>query len=261
MLDALTNAWRRLPAWPDAPAALTRLRERFLMAPVSNGNISMMAMLARFNGFHWDAILGAELADDYKPNAEVYLTACAAFDLAPQQCVMVAAHTNDLKAAAALGLRTAHVARPNERGPGKGEGKFNTPHGLWVDTRGAEPRIVVCDRAHNTLQFFDLNGKYQKTIKGFGLPANAEIYKGLLVIPELHARISILDKDDNVIARLGDDVARVTGKDGGAIRGDSKKWQNGKFVHPHDACFDADGNILVAEWVATGRISKLRKVS
>jgi hypothetical protein len=64
-----------------------------------------------------------------------------------------------------------------------------------------------------------------------------------------------------VIARLGDDVARVTGKDGGAIRGDSKKWQNGKFVHPHDACFDADGNILVAEWVATGRISKLRKVS
>ena len=146
-------------------------------------------------------------------------------------------------------------------GPGKGEGKFNTPHGLWVDTRGAEPRIVVCDRAHNTLQFFDLNGKYQKTVKGFGLPANAEIYKGLLVIHELHARISILDKDDNVIARLGDDVARVTGKDGGAIRGDSKKWQNGKFVHPHDACFDADGNILVAEWVATGRISKLRKVS
>ena len=146
-------------------------------------------------------------------------------------------------------------------GAGKGEGKFNTPHGLWVDTRGAEPRIVVCDRAHNTLQFFDINGKYQKTITGFGLPANAEIHKGLLVIPELHARVSLLDKDDKVIARLGDDVARVTGKDGGAIRGDAKKWQNGKFVHPHDACFDADGNILVAEWVATGRVSKLRKVS
>ena len=134
MLDALTNAWRRIPACPDVPAALARLRERFLMAPVSNGNISMMAMLARFNGFHWDAILGAELADDYKPNAEVYLTACAAFDLAPEQCVMVAAHTYDLKAAASLGLRTAHVARPNEYGPGKGE----TAPGMVVDWAAAD---------------------------------------------------------------------------------------------------------------------------
>lgn len=121
MLDALTNAWRRLPAWPDVQPGLARLRERFLVAPVSNGNVSLMAMLARFNGFHWDAILGAELADDYKPNAEVYLAACAAFDLAPDQCVMVAAHTRDLMSAAALGLRTAHVARPDEHGPGKGE--------------------------------------------------------------------------------------------------------------------------------------------
>ncbi len=134
MLDALTNAWRRIPACPDVPAALVRLRERFLMAPVSNGNISMMAMLARFNDFYWDAILGAELADDYKPNAEVYLTACAAFDLAPGQCVMVAAHTYDLKAAASLGLRTAHVARPNEYGPGKGE----AAPGMVVDWAAAD---------------------------------------------------------------------------------------------------------------------------
>ncbi|MFM7114185.1 MAG: hypothetical protein ACKO26_23875 [Planctomycetota bacterium] len=146
-------------------------------------------------------------------------------------------------------------------GAGNGEGKFNTPHGIWVDTRGTEPRIVVCDRAHHTLQFFDINGKYQKTMKGFGLPANVETYKGLLLVPELHARISILDSADKVVATLGDDVARVTGKDGGKIRGDSKQWQAGKFVHPHDACFDADGNIFVAEWVATGRVSKLRKVS
>ena len=146
-------------------------------------------------------------------------------------------------------------------GPGTGKGKFNTPHGLWVDTRGEEPRIVVCDRANHTLQFFDINGKYQKTLTGFGLPANAEIHKGLLVIPELHARVTLLDKDDKVVAQLGDDVARVTGKNGGGIRGDAKHWQNAKFVHPHDACFDADGNILVAEWVATGRMTKLRKVS
>jgi 2-haloacid dehalogenase len=133
-LDALTNAWRRLPAWPDVLPALARLRERFLLAPVSNGNISMMAMLARRNGFHWDAILGAELADDYKPNAEVYLAACAAFDLAPNQCVMVAAHAYDLKAAAALGMRTAHVARPDEYGPGKGE----AAPGMNVDWAAAD---------------------------------------------------------------------------------------------------------------------------
>ncbi len=120
-LDALMNAWSRLPAWPDVPLGLARLRERFLIAPVSNGNISLMVGLARHNHFHWDAILGAELADDYKPNPEVYLAAAAALDLAPQDCVMVAAHTYDLKAAAALGLRTAHVARPDEYGPGKGE--------------------------------------------------------------------------------------------------------------------------------------------
>jgi 2-haloacid dehalogenase len=128
-LDALMNAWARLPAWPDVPLGLKRLRERFLIAPVSNGNISLMAGLARHNGFHWDAVLGAELADDYKPNPEVYLAAAGALDLAPENCVMVAAHTYDLKAAAALGLRTAHVARPNEYGPGKGE----TEPGMKVD--------------------------------------------------------------------------------------------------------------------------------
>src|SRR5262249_21613781 len=77
--------------------------------------------LARRNGLPWDAILGAEIAGDYKPKPGVYLAACAAFDLAPGECMMVAAHSNDLAAAAALGLRTAHVARPDEYGPGTGE--------------------------------------------------------------------------------------------------------------------------------------------
>lgn len=147
-------------------------------------------------------------------------------------------------------------------GPGKGEGKFNTPHGIWVDARpGKDPRIVVCDRANHTLQFFSLDGKYLKTVTGFGLPANAETWKGLLVVPELHARVSLLDAEDKVVARLGDDVQRVNAKDGGGIRNDSKRWVSGKFVHPHDACFGADGSIYVAEWVATGRISKLKKLS
>jgi 2-haloacid dehalogenase len=117
----LNHAWHRLDAWPDVPPGLTRLKTRYWLAPLSNGNISLQVDLARRNGLPWDAILGAELAGDYKPKPRVYLAAAEAFDLAPADCMMVAAHTSDLKAAGALGLRTAHIARPNERGPGKGE--------------------------------------------------------------------------------------------------------------------------------------------
>jgi hypothetical protein len=99
------------------------------------------------------------------------------------------------------------------------------------------------------------------TIKGFGLPANAETWKNLLVVPELHARVTLLNEKNEVVARLGEDVARVTGKDGGKIRGDKSQWQAGRFVHPHDACFAADGSIFVAEWVAEGRVSKLKKLT
>jgi 2-haloacid dehalogenase len=118
---ALNLAWHRLEAWPDVPPGLARLKTRYLLAPVSNGNISLMVDLARRNGLPWDAILGAEIAGDYKPKPRVYLAACEAFDLAPADCMMVAAHSKDLQHAAACGLRTAHVARPNEHGPGKGE--------------------------------------------------------------------------------------------------------------------------------------------
>jgi 2-haloacid dehalogenase len=121
ILHELTLAWHRLDAWPDVPIALKRLRKKFLLAPVSNGNISLMVDLARRNEFAWDAILGAEIAGDYKPKPRVYLAACEVFDLKPQQCMMVAAHSNDLAAAAACGLRTGHTARPNEYGPDTGE--------------------------------------------------------------------------------------------------------------------------------------------
>ncbi|MES1180130.1 MAG: haloacid dehalogenase type II [Hyphomicrobium sp.] len=120
-LAALNLAWHRLDAWPDVAAGLQRLRRKYWLAPVSNGNISLMVDLARRNDFPWDAILGAEVAGDYKPKPRVYLAACEAFDLKPGECVMVAAHSYDLAAAAALGLRTAHVARPDEAGPGRGE--------------------------------------------------------------------------------------------------------------------------------------------
>ena len=117
----LNFAWHQLDAWPDVPAGLARLKRGYVIAPVSNGNISLMVDLARRNSFPWDAILGAEIAGDYKPKPRVYLAAAAALDLKPEACMMVAAHSSDLAAAAALGLRTAHVARPNEYGPGRGE--------------------------------------------------------------------------------------------------------------------------------------------
>jgi 2-haloacid dehalogenase len=120
-LHALTLAWHRLDAWADVPPGLKRLHRKFLIAPVSNGNISLMVDLARRNRLCWDAILGAEIAGDYKPKPRVYRAACDAFDLDPGDCMMVAAHSDDLAAAAACGLRTAHVARPDEKGPGRGE--------------------------------------------------------------------------------------------------------------------------------------------
>ena len=146
-------------------------------------------------------------------------------------------------------------------GPGEGKGKFDTPHGLWLDARpGREPALVVADRAHHTLQCVTLDGAYQDTLAGFGLPANIDTHGDLMVVPELFARVSILNRNNEVVARLGDDSERIRSDSSYAIRGDEKQWKPGLFVHPHDACFDADGNIFVAEWVATGRVTKLRRL-
>ncbi len=147
-------------------------------------------------------------------------------------------------------------------GPGKGEGKFNLPHGIWIDNRGkaGEPVVVVCDRANHTVQRLTLGGKYLSTQDGYGLPANVDIWKDLLVVPELHARVTILNQENKVVARLGDDIARIKGKDGRQIRNKPDQWQDGRFVHPHDACFDQEGNIFVAEWVQSGRVSKLKRL-
>lgn len=147
-------------------------------------------------------------------------------------------------------------------GAGDGTGKFNTPHGLWIDDRDPNaPVIVVTDRAHNTLQLFDLQGNYLRTITGFGLPANVDSQGDLLMVPELKARVSLLDKDYKVVATLGSGVERIEADSGFKIRQDESAWEQGRFVHPHDACFDLKGNIYVAEWVQTGRVSKLVKKS
>jgi 2-haloacid dehalogenase len=131
-MQHFNQAWHRLDGWPDSAPGLQRLHKKFLIAPCSNGNISLMCGIARRNDFPWDAILGSEIAGDYKPKPVVYLKSAEAFDCAPHECVMVAAHSNDLASAAATGLKTAHIARPDEKGPGKGEAGPSVPVDIAV---------------------------------------------------------------------------------------------------------------------------------
>lgn len=121
---SLNKAWHRLRPWPDSVAGLTRLKQKFIIAPLSNGNISLMTDMAKFAGLPWDCILGAELARHYKPDREVYQSAADFLDLAPSEVMMVAAHLGDITAARAGGLRTAFVARPDEYGH---DAKSRTP--------------------------------------------------------------------------------------------------------------------------------------
>jgi 2-haloacid dehalogenase len=121
-IDNLNRVWHRLKPWPDAVSGLTRLKKKFIIAPLSNGNVSLMTDMAKHAGLPWDLILGAELARHYKPDKEVYLTGAELLSLAPHDMMMVAAHQNDLRAAHALGFRTAFVPRPQE-GP-NGERNF-----------------------------------------------------------------------------------------------------------------------------------------
>ena len=113
----LNHAWHRLPPWPDAVAGLTRLKKKFIIAPLSNGNISLMTDLAKYAALPWDCILGAELVRHDKPDREVYQSAPDSLDLKVDEVMMVAAHLGDLRAAKGVGLRTAFVTRPLEFGP------------------------------------------------------------------------------------------------------------------------------------------------
>jgi 2-haloacid dehalogenase len=112
----LNRVWHRLRPWPDAVAALTRLRRGFVIAPLSNGNLSLLTNMAKFGGLPWDCILSVELVRHYKPDRETYLMPVEFFDLQPENVMMVAAHSGDLQAARALGLKTAYVHRPLEFG-------------------------------------------------------------------------------------------------------------------------------------------------
>jgi len=115
--NELNRAWHRLRPWPDSVSGLTRLKKKFIIAPLSNGNIALMTNMARNAGLPWDCVLGAELVRHYKPDREVYQSAADFLDLQPADVMMVAAHLGDLRAAKTVGLKTAFVARPLEYGP------------------------------------------------------------------------------------------------------------------------------------------------
>jgi 2-haloacid dehalogenase len=116
-LHYLTMGWHRLHAWPDSVAGLTRLKKKYIISPLSNGNVALLTEMAKFAGLPWDLVMSAELFEHYKPDPETYLGAAKLLCLPPEQVMMVAAHNNDLKAAQKLGLKTAFVARPTEYGP------------------------------------------------------------------------------------------------------------------------------------------------
>jgi len=115
--DDLNRAWHRLRPWPDSAAGLGRLKKKFIIAPLSNGNIALMTDMAKHAGLPWDCVLGAELVRHYKPDREVYQSAADFLALSPGEVMMVAAHLGDLRAAKAVGLKTSFVARPLEYGP------------------------------------------------------------------------------------------------------------------------------------------------
>ena len=168
-------------------------------------------------------------------------------------------------------------------GFGSEPGQFKTPHGQWLDNRaGRQPSLIVADRANARLQYLTLDGKHIGFLSQdkdgnpsmtsdvaalnspVSFPANFDIRGDVLLVPDLHARVSLFDKNNKLITHLGNDpewTKTVLGDGKFPIRVDRKLWPNGKFIHPHDACFDHAGNILVAEWVLTGRVSFLKHVS
>jgi len=116
-LHYLAMGWHRLHPWPDSLPGLLRLKKKYIISPLSNGNVALLTNMAKFAGLPWDLIMSAELFEHYKPDPETYLGAARLLCLPPREVIMVAAHNHDLRAAQKLGLKTAFVARPTEYGP------------------------------------------------------------------------------------------------------------------------------------------------
>ena len=117
--EFLVTAWHRLPGWPDSSEGLSLLKKKYILATQSNGNIALIVNMAKFSNLNWDVILGAEVTGHYKPEPEAYLKACNALNFKTEECLMVAAHEDDLRAARQQGMKTAYVHRPFEYGKDK----------------------------------------------------------------------------------------------------------------------------------------------
>ena len=143
-------------------------------------------------------------------------------------------------------------------GKGSQAGQLDCPHGITIDARGAQPLLLVADRANKRLQYFSLDGKHLRFDYGVNLPCHFSERNGVLVIPDLAARVTLLDRNNKVIEHLGEDASNTWA----TLRKEPRdKFLPGKFICPHGACFDHHGNIFVVEWVEVGRVTKLRKVA
>jgi 2-haloacid dehalogenase len=136
--DCLNRVWHRLRPWPDTPRGLDRLRTKFIVASLSNGNVSLLTNMAKNGGFHWDCVLSAELASAYKPDPRAYQTAAELLGLATSEVMMVAAHKHDLEAARETGMASAFVRRPDEYGPDR-------KPDLTPDSPSGRPYDIVAD--------------------------------------------------------------------------------------------------------------------
>jgi sugar lactone lactonase YvrE len=144
-------------------------------------------------------------------------------------------------------------------GKGKEPGQLDCPHGIIMDTRGGAPILTVADRANARIQRFTLDGKHVDFIGGTNMPCHFDYFKnGDVVIPDLGARVTLMDRNNQVLAQLGDDSASTWRQTRTQTR---DHFTPGKFVCPHGACFDHEGNIFVVEWVEVGRVTKLKRVA
>jgi hypothetical protein len=196
-------------------------------------------------------------AEAYKPDADGKLPKYSPTNLA------VAAN-GDLYVADGYG--SSYVNLYNSKGEysktfggkGKEAGKLDCPHGIAIDTRTGSPILTIADRANNRIQRFTLGGEHMDFIAGTNLPCHFSYFRnGDVVVPDLGARVTLMDRNNQVIEQLGDDSA-TKWQDTRKMSRD--KFTAGKFVCPHSACFDHEGNIFVVEWVEVGRVTKLKKV-
>lgn len=144
-IDHLNKAWHRLKPWPDVVDGLKRLKTKRIIGTLSNGNVGLLTRLAKNSGLPWDVVLGAETAQAYKPLPQAYLRAASLLNLPPERCMLVAAHNDDLAAAAAQGLRTAYVNRPTEHGPHqKRDFKATRAWDIVTDSFGGVAEALGC---------------------------------------------------------------------------------------------------------------------